>query len=94
MFATYLLTNYLYFRVFGCANLFKLASADQFVETDQNSQREQDASRDASRRCAPRPGGLDRDPFSVRDPTQTDQDGRFGSPVCVGPLEMPLAYHP
>jgi hypothetical protein len=40
MFATYL-----YFRVFGCANLFKLASASQFAETDQNSQHGQDASR-------------------------------------------------
>jgi hypothetical protein len=50
MFATYLLANHLYFRAFGCANLFKLAYAGQFSETDQNSQRGQDASRDASRR--------------------------------------------
>jgi hypothetical protein len=39
MFATYLLTNYFYFQVLGYANLFKLSSADQFAETDQNSQR-------------------------------------------------------
>jgi hypothetical protein len=37
MFATYLLANYLYFQIFGCANLFKLASAGQFAKTDQNS---------------------------------------------------------
>jgi hypothetical protein len=37
MFATYLLANYLYFQVFGYANLFKLASAGQFAKTDQNS---------------------------------------------------------
>jgi hypothetical protein len=61
MFATYLLANYLYFRVFGCANLFKLASAGQFAETDQNCQRGQDVSRDASRRWARRLGGLDHD---------------------------------
>jgi hypothetical protein len=36
--ATYLLANYLYFRVLGCANLFKLASVGQFAETNQNSQ--------------------------------------------------------
>jgi hypothetical protein len=50
---------------------------------------------DASRRCARRPGGSDRDPFFVQRPTQTDQDECFGSPVCVGPLEMPLehVYH-
>jgi hypothetical protein len=66
--ATYLLVNYLYFRVFGSANLFKLASAGQFAETDQNSQREQDA----SRCCVRRSGGTDCDLFSVRRPTQTD----------------------
>jgi hypothetical protein len=39
MFATYLLANYFYFRVLGCANLFKLASPGKFAETDQNNQR-------------------------------------------------------
>jgi hypothetical protein len=73
------------FQDFGCANLFKLARDDQFAETDQNSQRRQDA----SRRCVRLPGGLDRDPFSIRGPTQTDQNGRFESSVCVGLLKMP-----
>jgi hypothetical protein len=67
-FSTYLLANYLYFRVFDCDNLFKLASAGQFAETDQNSQHGQDV----SHRCTCQPGGLNRDPFFVRDPTQTD----------------------
>jgi hypothetical protein len=44
---------------------------------------------DASRRCVRRPGGQDRDPFSVRGPMETDQDGHFNLPVCVGPLKMP-----
>jgi hypothetical protein len=90
MFATYLLANYFYFRVLGCANLFKLASTSQFAETDQNNQREQDASRDALRRWARRPGGLDRDANCVLPSTQTDKDGPFTSAGCVGPLEMPL----
>jgi hypothetical protein len=34
MFATYLLANYLYFQVFGCVSLFKLASAGQFAKTE------------------------------------------------------------
>jgi hypothetical protein len=33
----------------------------------------------------------DRDPFSVRGPTQTDQDEPFASAGCVGPMEMPSA---
>jgi hypothetical protein len=68
--ATYLLTNYLYFQVFGCANLFKLANADQFAETDQNSQRGQNA----SRRSACRPGGPD-----LHRPTQTNHNKRYKS---------------
>jgi hypothetical protein len=43
----------------------------------------------ASRRCARRLGGPNRNPFSVRASTQTDQDGPFASEGCVGPLEMP-----
>jgi hypothetical protein len=53
---------------------------------DQNNQRGQDA----SLRCARRPGGPDRDLYSIRRPTQTDQSGRYGSLVCVGPLELLL----
>jgi hypothetical protein len=45
---------------------------------------------DASRRCTRRPGGPDRDTFSVCSPMQMDQDGWFASARCVGPLEMPL----
>jgi hypothetical protein len=69
--------NYFYFRVLGCANLFKLASASQFAETDQKSQGGQDASRDASRRWTRRPGGPDRDVNCVLPLTQTDQDRPF-----------------
>jgi hypothetical protein len=77
MFATYLLPNYLYFLVFDCANLFKLASAGEFAETDQKSQHEQDASRDASRCC--------RDANYILPSMQTDQDISFASTGCVGP---------
>jgi hypothetical protein len=90
MFATYLLPNYLYFLVFGCANLFKLASAREFAETDQKSQHEQDASRDASRCWARRPGRPNRDANYILSSMQTDQDRSFASTGCVGPLEMPL----
>jgi hypothetical protein len=40
--------------------------------------------------CVGPVGAPDRDPFSICGPMQMDQDKRFGSPVCVGPLEMPL----
>jgi hypothetical protein len=85
MFATYLLATYFNFRVLCCANMFKLAGAGQFAETDQNSKHGQDA----SRRWAPRPGGPDCDANCVLPSTQTDQDGPFASVGCVGPLEMP-----
>jgi hypothetical protein len=47
---------------------------------------------DASRRCARRLGGPDRDLFSVRASMQMDQDRLFASAGCVGPLEMPLGH--
>jgi hypothetical protein len=77
------------FSRFGRANIFKLASAGQFAKTDQNSQRGQDTPRDASRRCARRPGGPDRDTKYVLPTMQEDQNGPFASAGCVGPLEMP-----
>jgi hypothetical protein len=43
----------------------------------------------ASTRWARRPNGPDCNPFSIRGPTQTDQDRPFVSTGCVGPLEMP-----
>jgi hypothetical protein len=70
--------------------MFKLANADQFAETDQNSQRGHDASQDASGRWARRPGAPDRDANCVLPSTQTDQDGLFASTGCVGPRKMPL----
>jgi hypothetical protein len=77
------------FSRFGRANVFKLANADQFAETNQNSQRRQDTSPDASRRCVRRPCGLDRDTKYVLPTTQTDQNGSFASAGCIDPLEMP-----
>jgi hypothetical protein len=78
-----------YFRVLGYANLFKLASADQFAKTDQNNQRGHDASRDASHHWAHQRGGLDRDANCVLPSTQMDQDRPFASVECVSPLDMP-----
>jgi hypothetical protein len=47
---------------------------------------------DGLRRCTRPLGGPDRDANSVRASTETDKNGPFVSPVCVGPLEMPLVY--
>jgi hypothetical protein len=41
---------------------------------------------DASRCCARRLGGPDRDPFSVRTSMQTVQNGSFTSAGCIGQL--------
>jgi hypothetical protein len=88
MFATYFACKLFVFLRFGYANLLKLTSAGQFAGTNQNSQRRQDA----SHRWTQRPGEPDRGINFVRASTQTDQDGPFALPVCVGPLEMPLGH--
>jgi hypothetical protein len=56
------------------------------------SPNEEARGQDALHRWARRPGWLDRDANYILPSMQTDQNRRFTSPVCVGPLKMPLEH--